>query len=197
VSCRAGTAALLAAVAAGCGGAERPSVVSVLGTGSERTTGFAVGPGLVVTVAHALPSRSSVRIEDPARRARVVRSDPRLDLALLAVRGLGGPDVETTAVEAGDSVRLLLLRGGGLTERPATVRRAIDAHLKGPGAAPPQRRPALVLDVRVRAGDSGSPVLTDDGRVAGIVFARSRRDGETAYAVDARVLVEFLAEEGG
>jgi S1-C subfamily serine protease len=202
VTRRAVAATVLAVVAAGCGGAESPDrpappVVSVLATGSERATGFAVAPGRVVTVAHAVPGGRSVGLDSPARSAHVLRRDRSADLALIAVRGLPAPGVETAAAKAGDSVRLLLLRDGRVAGRSATVRRAIEAHVRGPGSSRPLRRPALELDVRVRAGDSGAPVLTGDGRLAGVLFARSRNRSDTAYAVDARGLDEFLSENGG
>jgi S1-C subfamily serine protease len=200
VTCRPAAATLLAVVAAGCGGSESPDrpappVVSVLATGSERATGFAVAPGRVVTVEHALPRRAPVRTS--AGPAVVLLRDARVDLALLSVRGLHGSGIETTAAKGGDSVRLLLLRDGQVAARSAVVRRAIEAHVRAPGAARPVSRPALELDARLRAGDSGAPVLTDDGELAGVLFARSRKRSDTAYAVDARGLDDFLSDSGG
>ena len=45
----------------------------------------------------------------------------------------------------------------------------------------------------VAAGDSGAPLVTASGRLAGVVFARSRSRPETAYAVDAAALGALLA----
>jgi len=123
--------------------------------------------------------------------ARVLRRDARTDLALLGVDGLGGRAIETTATKAGASVRLRLLRDGGVATTAATVRRAIEAHVRAPGASRAVRRPALELDARPRAGDSGAPVLAD-GKLAGVLFARSREHAGTAYAVDARAVERLL-----
>jgi S1-C subfamily serine protease len=173
---------LVALAVLGCGGESDspPHVVPVLGPGSERATGFAVAPGRVVTVAHAVPDG-----------AAVLSLDRRTDLALIAVPGVAGSGVETAAVKGGDSVRVLLLRGGRVDARSAVVRRAIEAHLTAPGS-PAVSRPALELDVRLRAGDSGAPVLTDNGELAGVLFARSRNRAQTAYAVDAKAVDELL-----
>lgn len=162
----------------------------MLGAGSERATGFAIAPARVVTVAHAISPAASVRTS--SGQARVLRLDARTDLALLAVPGLGGAALETAAVKGGAPVRLLMLRSGRVVATSATVRRAIEAHVRAAGASRPLSRPALEIEARLRAGDSGAPVLTDDGELAGVLFARSRRDGRTAYAVDAEAVEALL-----
>ena len=55
-----------------------------------------------------------------------------------------------------------------------------------------RRRSGLELDTPVARGDSGAPLLTIGGEIAGVVFARSRRRPRTAYAVDATELGRFL-----
>lgn len=204
VSGRAVAILLAAALGPGCADSaspERPAprLVSVLGAGSERATGFVSGRGRVVTVAHAVAGDGAVRVRAPHAgsplSARVLRVDRRRDLALLAVPRLRERAPETAGDEGGVSV--LVLRRGRVVTRVAAVRRAIDARVSAAGAGPVLRRPALELEARLRAGDSGAPVLTEDGEVAGVVFARSRNHRDTAYAVDAPALVEFLAENGG
>lgn len=194
----------LAALAAGCAEqsasppAGEPRVVAVLGAGSERAAGFAVASGRVVTVAHALEGGAAVRVQAgrTQRPARILRVDRRADLALLAVPGLSASTSRTATAGAEEGVRVLVLRGGRLAARPAIVRRAIDARVSAPGAGRPLRRPALELEARTRAGDSGAPVVTDGGEVAGVLFARSRNEADTAYAVDARALAGLLGDAG-
>lgn len=191
----------LGALGAGCedsGSPPRapPRVVSVLGTGSERATAFAVAPGRLVTVAHAVPPEASVRVQAGRRRpyrARVLARDVRTDLAVLAVPRLRGPVLETATAGDEEDVRVMVLRGGRVASAGSTVRRAIDAHVRAPGAPRPLTRPALELEARLRAGDSGAPVLTDGGELAGVVFARSRNYPDTAYAVAAQVVERLLA----
>jgi S1-C subfamily serine protease len=62
----------------------------------------------------------------------------------------------------------------------------------GSPADPRPRRPALELTAPIRAGDSGAPLIGADGRVAGIVFSRSRDRAGMAYAVDASALPRLL-----
>ena len=224
VSCVLGLAVLLAplaAVLAACGDdpasprAAGPRLVSVLGQGSEHATGFAVAPARVVTVAHALAGGGAVRVRvggamrlpvggappvragGASRAARVLRVDRRADLALLAVPGLPARAARTASAGDDENAMVLVLRSGHAAALGATVRRAIDARVSAPGAGRPLRRSALELEVRTRAGDSGAPVVTEDGEVTGVVFARSRNEAGTAYAVDARALGDFLAGAGG
>jgi S1-C subfamily serine protease len=173
-----------------------PRVVSVLGHGAERATGFTVAAGRVVTVAHAVEGGGPIRVRvqrAAARSARVLRLDRRTDVALLAVPGLRGRAQETASADGNVPVRVLALRGGRVVAVPASVRRAIDARVSAPGSGRALHRPALELEARLRAGDSGAPVLTSEGKLAGVLFARSRTRVHTAYAVDA-VAVERLLD---
>jgi hypothetical protein len=162
--------AIAALVVAGCG-AQAPRVVGVrVATGplsSEHATAVAIGAARVLTVAHVLRGDDPVFIA--GRRARVVRVDRRLDLAILAVPGVRG-GVTWGVAHAGERVTVQALR------RPlsARVRRVITANVDG------NVRPALELAANLLPGDSGAPVLAD-GRVLGVVFA-SGREG-IAYAV--------------
>jgi hypothetical protein len=149
---------------------EEPRLVRVA-VGHERATGFVVSGDRVVTVAHVIDGPVVV----DGRAARVVRVDRRSDLALLAVPGVRG--------EA-------RLGGGGDTRvlgRSAPIVRRIRASVDGG-----PRRAALELRADVEAGASGAPVLTREGTVAGVVFARSRERARTAYAVDASAVAALL-----
>jgi S1-C subfamily serine protease len=158
-------------------------------SGDEIATGFAVGRDRVVTVAHVLHGKLAVEGE----RARALRVDRRSDLALLAVSGISAPAPSEGAAHAGDRVHVLRLRSGRTSPLPARVRRAIVAHVRGPGSARPATRQALELAARVAPGDSGAPVLSRSGALAGVVFAASSRREGTAYAVDASALAHLLA----
>jgi hypothetical protein len=152
---------------------------------AELATGFAAGGDRVVTVAHVLDAGGAVTVG--GRAARVVRVDARDDLALLAVRGLRAPRLRTTAGAGARDARLDLRSG----VRPASVRRAITATVRIE-PAPAVRRPALELAADVAGGDSGAALVDREGRVAGVLFARSTARAHTAYAVDAAALRALL-----
>jgi len=99
-------AAVLAASAIGHAGAGAgrgvPPLVTVAHGRAAVASGFAVSPGRVVTVAHALSARNvMVRGGDGvARRAKVLRRDDTLDLALLAVPSRGSSSPARAGVPA-------------------------------------------------------------------------------------------------
>jgi S1-C subfamily serine protease len=195
----AGLALLAAALAWADSPAPRPAatrVVSVLVAGTtERVTGFAAGSGRVITAGHVFGSGEQVVLRTGGRvgrRARLLRLDRRADLALLAAPGLRGGSLATASAMAGDAVTVLVRRHGRTVRVPARVRRAIVAHVAAGGGTGAGRRPALELEARVRAGDSGGPVLTENGELAGVLFARSRERAATAYAVDSVAVSRML-----
>jgi Trypsin-like peptidase domain len=149
-----------------------PHIVTV-SVGHDRATGFVAGDARVLTVAHVLGD-AAVTVD--GRPATVVRLDRRLDLALLDVPGIAG---DAPRLGGGDDTRVF--------GRPAPVLRHITARVDGG-----PRRLALVLRADVAAGDSGAPLVTAGGRVAGVVFARSRTRAGTAYAVDASAVADLL-----
>jgi Trypsin-like peptidase domain len=182
----------------GGGQAASPKLLRVT-SGGEIATGFAVDGDRIVTVAHVLdgglagggvPGR---RVTVNGRRARVLRVDRRRDLALLSVPGLIAPDVDTEEAGAGARVRVLRLRSGRTSLLSVHVRRAIVAHVRAPGTARAVSRPALELAARVAPGDSGAPVVSSSGAIAGVVFAASSAREGTTYAVDASAVARLLA----
>jgi len=185
-----------AVLVAGCGHHPRkpttPTILTVTipnGTPvADVATAFSIAPGRAVTVAHAVGQRRTVLVAAPgarARPARVVRTDARLDLAVLAVRGLRTPAFATERLESGTWGFVQVLRGSERITLHAQLLRKITANVReAPGAAA-QVRPALELRTAVEQGDSGAPVLDLNGRVIGMVFAQASNRDDRAYALDA------------
>jgi hypothetical protein len=170
-------------------------------SGDEIATGFAVGGNRVVTVAHILRGTATVDGE-PARVRRVDRrSDlalltvPRLALSRLAVPDGAAPVIAADSASAGSTLHLLRVRVGRLSSLSVRVRRAIVAHVKTQDAARAVTRPALELAATVAAGDSGAPLVSPSGALAGVIFATSRARENTAYAVDASAVAKLLARD--
>jgi S1-C subfamily serine protease len=164
-----------------------PTVLTVT-VGGGVATAFAISPGRAITVAHAVGGRRSVLVATPGgrpQRARVVRTDARLDLALLEVPGLRVPVFAPERIENGLYGWVMVVRDGRRPLLHAQIRRRITARVRDAPDTVAQVRPALELRAEVAQGDSGAPVLDLHGRVIGMVFAQASDRDDVTYALDA------------
>ncbi len=109
-----------------------------------------------------------------AREGRIVYFDPIDDIAVVAVDGLGGTPLAVAGLLApGTAAAVQGYPHGGPFESVAATVLSVGTvpvpDVYDETAAP---REIYSLEADVRPGNSGGPLLTDDGEVAGIVFAR-------------------------
>jgi S1-C subfamily serine protease len=168
----------------------RGAVVRVEGQACDQIqdgTGFATGGDLVVTNAHVVAGerRTSVYLPDgEARAARVVRFDPRRDLAVLRVPGLGLSPLQLGNADAGAIGAVYGHPGGGpLRPTAARIAEKIDARGTDIYRTTPTRRSVFVLAAQLAPGDSGAPLVDQAGEVVGVAFAIDPGADTTAYAV--------------
>jgi S1-C subfamily serine protease len=131
--------------------------------------------------------------------ASVVYFDPETDIALLSAPDLDAPPVDLVLapLERGTSVVTAGFPGGGrFTALPARVRDLAVTRGESIYGEPGVRREVYVLRGNVEPGISGGPVLTEDGRVAGMVFAAGLDEPEVAYALTSQVIAEASALSG-
>lgn len=178
------------------------SVVRVETRGCQRRSsgsGFVVGTNLVVTNAHVVAGADAVLVHTPRGRpldAAVVAFDADRDLALLEVDDLDLPTLGRGPATVPSQAIVIGHPGGQQSQRVAPVR--IDRRREAVGRDVFDDRPAsrrvLVLAADLEPGDSGAPVIDDDGRVIGVVFAVSPDRPTTAFALDHAELEGFLAQ---
>ncbi|MEV7124903.1 MarP family serine protease [Streptomyces sp. NPDC093260] len=175
----------------------RRSVVKVVGTARScgkvlEGSGFVFGDRRVMTNAHVVGGvdEPTVQIGGVGRKydATVVLYDWRRDIAVLDVPDLKAPALKFTDTDArsGDSAIVAgFPQNGAYDVRPARVRGRIPA--SGPDIyhRGTVRRDVYSLYATVRQGNSGGPLLTTDGKVYGVVFAKSLDDADTGYALTA------------
>ena len=159
-----------------------PSVVRVLGTAcgvGVEGSGWTARARLIVTAAHVVAGQedTTVELQSGTRLpADVVRFDPRNDIAVLRVEGLGLRPLPLVAAKPGASVAVLgFPENGPFTATPARIGRtsvvlAEDAYGRGPVT-----RVITSLGGRVRHGDSGAPAVDARGAVESTVFAARLR----------------------
>ncbi|MEU0355346.1 MarP family serine protease [Streptomyces cyaneofuscatus] len=184
----------------------KKSIVKVVGTAPScgkvlEGTGFAFSERRVMTNAHVVGgvSEPTVQIGGEGRLydAKVVLYDWQRDIAVLDVPDLKATPLEFTGpnddAQSGDSAIVAgFPENGAYDVRSARVRARIDAN--GPDI---YQRGTVLRDVyslyaTVRQGNSGGPLLTPDGKVYGVVFAKSLDDPDTGYALTADEIREDI-----
>ncbi len=149
---------------------------------------FVFDTELVMTNAHVVAGTDTVFVQTAqgAMEARVVVFDPNRDLAVLYVPGLTADPLplEESGAESGENTIVLGYPGGGpYTATPSRIREVRD--VTGPNIYGNQdvTREVYSLRSQIRSGNSGGPLLSQDGDVYGVIFAAAVDDPETGYAV--------------
>ena len=166
------------------------SVVKIasLGCGGMVTgSGFPMASGYVVTNAHVVSGTSSHTIQTPGgavMQATVVFFDPERDVAVLYAPAYRGTPLTFGNASRGTKAAVIGYPGGGpeLTV-PAVVDGEVSAEGRDIYNANLVTRQILVIQARVRPGNSGGPLVDLNGQVVGLVFATSAGDPNQAYAL--------------
>jgi S1-C subfamily serine protease len=165
----------------------------------QEGSGFVASAEHVVTNAHVVQGLRSPRVQvggvGPRYGAHVVLYDPSIDVAVLDVPGLPAPplSVATAPLAGGALVAAAgFPLGGPFTLTAGRVLAA--ATQAGPrvGATPARARPVYEVSAPVKPGNSGGPLLTPDGRVAGLVFARSTSPARAGFAIAAGAVLDAV-----
>ncbi|MDT0546580.1 MULTISPECIES: MarP family serine protease [Streptomyces] len=177
--------------------AAKQSIVKVVGTAPScgkilEGSGFVFAQHRVMTNAHVVGGVDdpTVQIGGEGRlyKAKVVLYDWKRDIAVLDVPSLDAPVLKFAEGDArtGDGAIVAgFPENGAFDVRAARVRARIDA--SGPDIYQngTVQRDVYSLYATVRQGNSGGPLLTPQGRVYGVVFAKSLDDAHTGYALTA------------
>lgn len=158
------------------------------GDGVEGT-GFLYAPGRLMTNAHVIAGVNDpkVKVGSDTLDARTVYYNARLDVAVLAVPGLDGPTLKFDPDgEARQAAAILgFPQDGPFDAQPARIRS--EQRLRSPDiyGAGTVTREVYSLRGLVRPGNSGGPLVGDDGDVLGVIFAASLTSNDTGYALTA------------
>lgn len=195
----------------------RSSVVSVITDGEREgrprwgmASGVVVGPKKrILTNAHALQGASQVYVQQgqrPYLRAKVLASDPRVDLALLEVESPTSPALsELVPIQWRDSplapgqwaICMGHPYGLGHTVTVGVVSgtgRDYDDMGRPPGLLPEGWWSMVQVDAAINVGNSGGPVVDREGKAMGIATA-IRKDGQgLAFAIPATMARHFVQE---
>ncbi|MEU9111151.1 MarP family serine protease [Streptomyces sp. NPDC048483] len=175
----------------------RRSIVKIVGTAPScgkvlEGSGFVFGRHRVMTNAHVVGgvTRPTVQVGGEGRQydAKVVLYDWRRDIAVLDVPSLNAPALKFAGKDASSGKNAIVAgfpENGGYDVRAARIRDRIQANGTDIYHRGTVARDVYSLYATVRQGNSGGPLLTPKGEVYGVVFAKSRDDSRTGYALTA------------
>ncbi|MGN7200609.1 MarP family serine protease [Arthrobacter sp. SAFR-044] len=169
------------------------SVLRIAGTayecGQNQTgSGFVVSEDRVVTNAHVVAGVSQPVVEMPdggAMPGRVVYFDTRRDLAVLAVDNLPSQPLQLSRDLPGGSQAAFAgyPHGGPFQSKPATVQDIATVLVPDIYGNNPSPEDIYRFAGDVQPGNSGGPLLTTGGQVAGVIFAKATSDAEVGFAI--------------
>ncbi|GGZ13308.1 serine protease [Streptomyces inusitatus] len=181
------------------------SIVKVVGTAQScnkvlEGTGFVFGERRVMTNAHVVGGvdEPTVQIGGEGRLydAKVVLYDWQRDIAVLDVPDLKAKPLEFANADArsGDGAIVAgFPENGAYDVRSARVRGRINADGPDIYHRGTVGRDVYSLFTTVRQGNSGGPLLTPEGKVYGVIFARSLDDPDTGYALTVNEIAEDIS----
>ncbi|PZQ88327.1 MAG: serine protease [Leifsonia xyli] len=178
------------------------SVARISGTAfacgqNQSGSGFVVAPERIVTNAHVVAGVDNPVVELPDGQvldARVVWFDPDADVAILAVPGMeANPLALADAAIGGDGVIDGYPHGGPFASSPAQVLAISNENVADIYGKSSATREVATIAADVQPGNSGGPLITLDGKVAGIVFARNADHANLGYATTLAQLSSLLS----
>jgi serine protease Do len=158
-------------------------------------SGFVVdqGRGLVVTNAHVVKNASEIHVtawDGRNLEARLLGTDPDIDLAVLQVRGLNLPAVaigSTRGLRVGEDVFAV---GNPYGHGHSVTRGILSARARALGRAAFDL--FLQTDAAINPGNSGGPLFDDEGQLVGVNTAIDGRGESLGFAMPVELVVGAL-----
>lgn len=168
------------------------AVVTVLREERPVGSGFAVSPeGYILTAAHVVsePGRLSVRFANGLEAGvQAVARDDRADVALLRA-----PVRSLPVLTLGDSRNLKAGDRVWIAGAPVGLEQSVSSGYVAASRRLVGERAYIQLDISLNPGNSGGPVLDDEGRVVGIAAARVANAQGIGLAIPVAALEDLLA----
>jgi S1-C subfamily serine protease len=163
-------------------------------------TGFIVSPERVITNAHVVAGVREPVItlfnSQTQLGGRVIAIDRKKDIAIIFVPGLTGEKLTFIGPVTPNEIGFVVgyPNGGNLRTMPVSVTsefESIGTDIDGNGET---RREVIVFGGDVKPGNSGGPLLNDQGQVLGVVFAADAENKNTGYALAPSEVTKLVSE---
>lgn len=148
--------------------------VVLVSTDNGKGTGFHINGGYIVTNYHVIEDNDYMIVKfpehDESYKAELSGGDPDLDIAILKA-DIGDQQLPFIELERGNKQwepdEHIYVIGNPLY----FTQIAIEGHIMGLVPIQDRQRPVLALDAPVYSGNSGSPVINEQGKAIGVVYA--------------------------
>jgi S1-C subfamily serine protease len=188
-------------------GRAEPSIVKIKGVAPSCSlqiegTGFVISPEHVLTNAHVVAGVTTgpfvYASDGRIYRGQVVLYDSGRDLAVIDVPGLTAPPLKF-APQAADGANAIV--AGYPLDHPLTivaarVGRSVTAYGPNIYQSAVVHRQIYPIRALIQPGNSGGPLLSQSGRVYGVVFAASTSIRDRGYALTASEVASDAAAGG-
>lgn len=156
-------------------------------------SGFVIGPGLVATNAHVIAGVKNpiIKYNNHSYSGYPVLFNPNVDFAILKVDDLPAAplDLVTSDIPVDTAVSVLGYPGGNYRLSGGKIHENIILSGRNIYDLGLIDRDVYEIQTKVDSGSSGGPVITSDGRVAAVLFAKSDIDSTYGYAVTTKSLL--------
>ena len=168
--------------------------VFVIYSGNSLGSGFAIGENCIVTNAHVIENKRNIRIETyggQAYQASVLGINQHEDIAVLVVENAKFPYLEIadlSTMKTGDDIYTIgapkgmtyTLTKGGISAKEREV----------------SGQTYIQIDAPINGGNSGGPLLNDDGRVLGMNTMKLTDSEGIGLAIPISRICEYLQKLG-
>lgn len=170
----------------------KEAVVSINGNG-RKGTGFVIdSAGLIVTNFHVIDTMNPIQVSfsnGQIYTAEILDTNIHNDLALLKVddkkKNFPALTLSKDKVEPNQPIYII---GNPLAHTFIVSEGTFEEMARASLSSP-----VLIIDVPVHSGNSGSPVITKDGEVVGVVFATT--DDKKGLAIPTKQILELLDKD--
>lgn len=167
----------------------KEAVVTINGNG-RKGTGFVIDPaGIIVTNFHVIDNMKQIQVSfsnGEIYSAELLKENPDNDIALLEVIGQKGNfsslPLSDQKVEENRPIFVI--------GNPLAHTFIVDEGTSGEMVRSSLQSEVLIIDVPIHSGNSGSPVITEDGVVVGVVYATTEEN--KGLAIPSRQILELL-----
>jgi S1-C subfamily serine protease len=163
-------------------------------------TGFIIANERVITNAHVVAGVKEPVItlsnSQTQLGGKVIAIDRKKDIAIIFVPGLTGEKLTFIGPVTPNEVGFVVgyPNGGKLRTSAVSVSaefESLGTDIDGNGEA---RRAVIVFGGDVKPGNSGGPLLNDQGQVLGVVFAADEQNKNTGYALAPSEVAKLISE---